>query len=61
MVCPWRSNDWHSEEVHRGILCLPVGGLTDLSLDFIAEQGMADGRGRGSDEGGIGAKVSLGT
>ena len=60
VVCPWQSNDWHGNEVHQCILCLPVGGLTDLSLDFIVEQGMADGRGRGSGEGGIGAKVSLG-
>ena len=31
-----------------GVLCLPVGSLTDVWLDFIAEWGMADGRGRGS-------------
>ena len=53
---PWRSSEWHSEKVHRSVLCLPVGSLTDLSLDFIAEQGMEDGRGRGSGEGGIRAK-----
>ena len=59
---PWRLSELHSDEVHWSVLCLPVGSLTDLSLEFIAEQGMADGQGRGSGKGGIGAKVmSLGT
>ena len=43
---PWWLSEWHSNKVHRSILCLPVGSLTDLSLDFIAEQGMADRQGR---------------
>ena len=34
---PWRSIEWHSDKVHRSVLCLPVGSLTNLSLDFIAE------------------------
>ena len=58
---PWQSSEWHSNKVHQSILCLPVGSLTDLLLDFIVEQGMADGQGRGLGKGGIGAKVSLGT
>ena len=34
---PWQPSEWHSDEVHQSILCLPVGSLTNLSLDFIAE------------------------
>ena len=52
MGCPWQSSECHSDEVHRRVLCLPVGSLTDLWLEFIAEQGMGDRRGKGSSKGG---------
>ena len=48
MGCPWQSSESHSDEVHQRVLCLPVGRLTDLWLDIIAERGMGDGRGKGS-------------
>ena len=49
---PWQLSEWHSNEVHWRVLCLPVGRLTDLWLDIIAEWGMGDGQGKGSGKGG---------
>ena len=49
---PWWLSEWHSDEVHQRVLCLPAGSLTDLSLYFIAERGRAEGWGKGLGKGG---------
>ena len=46
--CVERTTGAQRRGVHRRVLCLPVGSLTNVWLGSITERGMADGRGRGS-------------